>query len=74
VLRVGIIVQGIGTIWQLARDAIKYRESRQAEEVWLLFNELSLRVSQESTVESICKDYDRLRKEHHYGEHCPYRR
>jgi len=73
-LHESIAVQGIGHITQVAQDAITLREQRGVERVWLIFNGLPIPVKADSTVESVCNDYNQARKDHHYGEHCPYRR
>lgn len=73
-MNVSLAVTTIGHITQAAKDCIALRRERGVESVWLIFNELPLEITAESTMESVCDDYDRLRREHHFGEHCASRR
>lgn len=68
-----IAIQTIGHIAQAAGDAIEVRRARGVEYVWLIFNDLPIRVTASSTPESVCETYDAKRRDHHYGEHCALR-
>jgi hypothetical protein len=71
---VGIAVEGLGSIDQLARDAIAVRAEKNVEFVYLIFNDLPITVNTQSTIVAVCAAYDQARKDHHYGEHCERRR
>jgi len=73
-MNLSLAVTTIGHISQAAKDCIELRRRLNVESVWLIFNELPLEIRARSTVESVCDDYDRLRKEHHYGDNCALRR
>lgn len=71
--RVSLAVESCGHISQCARDAMETREQRGAERVWLIFNDLPLSITAESTVESVYAEYHQKRRDHHYGEYCKLR-
>jgi hypothetical protein len=71
--RVEIAVEGVGSIYQVARDAIAIRAERGVRFVYLIFNDLPITVHDWSTIESVCAAYEQARKDHHYGEHCERR-
>jgi hypothetical protein len=66
-------VTSIGHIAQAAQDAIAVRAACNLDHVWLIFNDLPIRVEPLATVESVCAAYETMRKDHHYGEHCALR-